>query len=39
MYEENILKANSNYIVFKEVEERAVIEKKTRKTVKKVADK
>ena len=39
MYEENILKSNSNYIVFKEVEEKAVVVKKTQKAAKKVADK
>lgn len=36
MFEENILKSNSNYIVFKDVEEKVeVIEKKTRKSTKK----
>ena len=39
MFEENILKSNTNYIVFKEVEENTVVENKTRKTVRKVADK
>lgn len=39
MFEENILKSNSNYIVFEEVEQKAVVEKKTQKTAKKVANK
>ena len=39
MHEENILKNNPNYIVFKDVEEKAVVEKKTQRTGKKVADK
>ena len=40
MFEENILKSNANYMVFKEVEEKAVIvEKKTQKAAKKVASK
>ena len=40
MFEENILKSNSNYIVFKEVKEKAgKVEAKPLKPAKKVADK
>lgn len=36
MFEENVLKSNSNYMVFKEVEEKAdTVEKKTKKSAKK----
>lgn len=36
MFEENILKSNTNYMVFKEVEEKAdTVEKKTKKSAKK----